>query len=77
MKRDTQHHNIQHNGRVVMLSVLMLSFTMLNVENNPFILGVMLSIVLLNVIMLTVMAQILDLPENNFRTNALAYFGAA
>jgi hypothetical protein len=58
MKRDTQHHDIQHNGRVVILSVVILSFTMLNVENNPFMLGVMLSVVMLNVIIVSVMAPV-------------------
>jgi hypothetical protein len=37
---DTHHNDIQHDGSVVMLSVILLSTIMLNVTYKPFMLSV-------------------------------------
>ncbi len=47
IKRDTQHKDIHYNGNVVML----------NVSNSPFI----LSVIVFNVIMLSVLASLMGI----------------
>jgi hypothetical protein len=56
MKRDTQHNEVQHNGRVLLFLV---SF-MLNVANNPIMLSVIVqSVLMLSVVLLSVVMRVL------------------